>query len=161
MVDLGGDFDSGTVEPQKPLEPLNGWFAVQAVKSEERDVKPKPGQKPGSKLLWFEFEVVESVHPEHKGRKVWAYINHRNHSAQARDIAKAELAALCLACDQPVIRDTEELHGIPIAVRCVADGEYTRIKGYEPFSSRFQDGQPASSTQSTASAPGGSKQPPW
>lgn len=130
MADLGG-FDAGAVEPASPYEPLPaGRYRVVVVESEE-----KPTRAGGSSYVQFTFEVLDGPHV---GRKLWSRLNLNNPSAQAVQIARAELSALCRAVGVLTPQDTSELHDLPLDVKVSLrvrpdTGETTNeVKGYYP-----------------------------
>lgn len=128
MADLGG-FDACSVEPASAFEPLPaGRYRVVVTDSEE-----KPTKRGDASYMQFTFEVIEGPHA---GRKLWARLNLNNPSAQAVQIARAELSALCRAVGVLTPQDTSELHDIPLDVKVSLrirqdTGEHTNeIKGY-------------------------------
>lgn len=166
-MNLGGTFDPATVPPSEPYEPLpTGWYPMQAVSSEIKDSK----EKPGNRYLEFVFEMVESMRPDLKGKKVFARLNIWNQTPKASEIAQRELSAICRAAGVGAISDSEHLHGKPVAVKVqyvdAKDGYEPKneVKGYDSIAARF--GGTGSSGAGVAaptqpSAPAMSAQPPW
>lgn len=162
-------FDSSQVEPSEAIESLPlGWFAMQIVGSAQEQAQSGSGQ-----YLAFEFEILESYHPDLKGRKAWVNLNLWNQNQTAVEIAMRDLSAICRATGQPVIDDTDLLHNKPLAVKIKvkkAKGDYpasTEIGGYDALEARFPSSgaapaqqAPAGSTASTGAAPA-SKAAPW
>lgn len=147
MADLGGTFDPNTVEPQKPFEALrDGWYVMKVVES-----KINPSKKnPEHRHLDLTWEIDESYHPEHKGRKAWTILNLWNSETASR-IAQQELSAICLAVASPPITDSEQLHHIPAALKLVfvpagvddrgqPTSERNKIAGYDTVANRFAVG---------------------
>jgi len=145
MANLGKPFDPNEKEPAKAFDILpTAWYAMQIVDSENREAKTE-----GHAYLWLELEMIEAVHPELKGRKVWARLNLWNSNQQAVDIAERELTAICHAVGHlTAVTDTDVLHGKPMAVKVKAvpaKGEYDAsndVKGYEAYAARFGAGVP-------------------
>src|SRR5262245_56920919 len=112
MADLSG-FDASRVEPSKGFGPLPAGAYTAVIT--ESDMKPN---KAGTgRYLQLTFEILEG---EYKGRKLWARLNLENPNAQAVQIAKAELSAVCRAASVLAPNDSVELHNLPltITVRC-------------------------------------------
>lgn len=106
-----GYFDSNAVEPSSSRDAIPaGKYRMAITGSEVKDTKSGNG----GKLIAFEWTVLEG---EFKGRKVWQNVNFKNPSAKAQQIGQGELSAICRACAKPGIRDTAELHHIPIWVK--------------------------------------------
>ena len=162
MADLGG-FDARSVEPASAFEPLPaGRYRVVVTDSEE-----KPTKSGDASYMQFTFEVIEGPHA---GRKLWARLNLNNPSAQAVQIARAELSALCRAVGVLTPQDTSELHDIPLDVKVSLrirhdTGEHTNeIKGYfapEQPQAKPQPARPAAPTphRQPAAAPTWRRQP--
>lgn len=170
MADLGGTFDSDTVDPHKARELLEpAWYLVTIVKSDVVETKAGDG-----KYLKLELDIDESRHPEHKGRKIWENLNLWHAKPSVSDIAQRSLSAICRAVGVPKIDNSEQLHHRPMAVligvRPAKDGydAQNNIKGYE-VPEKVND----KSSAPTGSAPQGtgsksapaeepvSKTPPW
>jgi len=81
-----------------------GRYKSRIVKSEMK--KTKDGN--GTMLVMHE-KVVEG---QHKGSIIFIRLNLVNKNDQAVKIAQDELATICEACKKPVVKDSEELHGI-------------------------------------------------
>lgn len=112
MADLQG-FDANNVPPATGFEPVPaGKYLAVITESEMKPTKAGNGQ-----YLEFIFEIIEGPH---KGRRLWARLNLENPNAQAVQIAKAELSAICRAVGVMAPRDSTELHNLPlvIAVKC-------------------------------------------
>jgi hypothetical protein len=144
MVQLGQNFDASSVEPNKAFELLApGWYAAMIVASEWKETSS------GGQMLVLTLDLLENVHPEHKGRKIWARLNLRNASEQAVQIAQRDLSAICRAVGVLAVTDTEALHHKPLAIKLKvrpAKGEYeasNEIAGYDPIMARFPGGSAA------------------
>jgi hypothetical protein len=134
-----------------------GWYCFYIMNSEMRDNNSGSGTH-----LWVEFEIVESAHPDLKGRRTWARITYTNQNTKAVEIGRADLSAIAKAVGHTgPLTDTEVLHGKPLAVRLKvrpAKGDYPASNdpaGYDDPQIRFKDGVPqphhaAGVTQNTA-----------
>jgi len=117
------------------VEPSTGYDAVPAGKYQAviTDSEMKPTKTGNGQYLELTFELIEG---DYKGRKVWARLNLENPNAQAVQIARADLSAICRAVNVPEPKDSIELHNLPltITVRCRKNNETdeitNEIKGY-------------------------------
>jgi hypothetical protein len=149
MVDLGflgNDFDA-TTEKEISFEPIPaGEYKAIAENSE---MKTSQG---GDDYLSVKFVILEG---QYKGRKIFNNFNLRHSKANVAEIARAEFAAFCRACNKPKPTDTASLHNVPIMLKVgVSKRKDTgdlqnSVKGY----SRLGGGQqptPGGSPQSSA-----------
>jgi hypothetical protein len=150
MADLRG-FDANQVEPTSEFDPIPaGKYLAVITDSETKANKAGTGQ-----YLQLTFQVLDGPH---KNRKLWARLNIDHPNAQAVQIARAELSAICRAVGVLAPNDSVELHDLPlvISVKCVKrndTGELTNeIKGY----SKKEASAPAQNGAATANAT-----PPW
>src|SRR5262245_6505451 len=105
MADLSG-FDAAKVEPTNLLDPLPaGKYPAVITESEM-----KPNKAGTGSYLQLTFEVLDGAF---KGRKLWSRLNLDNPNAQAVQIAKAELSALCRAVNVMAPNDSADLHDLP------------------------------------------------
>jgi hypothetical protein len=173
MPDIGS-FDASQHEPAQAFDPLPaGWWAIVTVKQEVRDTKDRSG-----KFLWVEFQVDETRHPEHKGRKVWERFNLWNSNPEAVAIAQREFSGLCRAAGKMQVTDSDVLNGIPVAAKLKVrnDPGYepsNTISAFDSVAARFPAGgaPPPSSAPAAAAAPAAtppatgqapaSASPPW
>lgn len=130
MASLSG-FNAAEVEPSKGFEPLPaGKYLAMIVNSEL-----KPTQAGTGEYLKLEFEIIDG---EFKGRKLFANLNLDNPNAQAVQIARAELSAICRAVNVLQPKDSVELHNLPLVLKVGMEKRkdtnelQNRIKGYEP-----------------------------
>jgi hypothetical protein len=129
------DFNADEVEPRTGFDPLPaGKYPAVCVDSEEKPTKAGTGS-----YIQFTFEVLDG---EYKGRRLWARLNLNNPSQTAVDIARTELSALCRAVGVKQLKDTAQLHDIPLVLKVAAkkdaDGEVrNEVKGYEPAVTTF------------------------
>ena len=132
-----------------------------------RSSRCRPTKSGEASYMQFTFEVIEGPHA---GRKLWSRLNLNNPSAQAVQIARAELSALCRAVGVLTPQDTDELHNIPLDVKVSLrirqdTGEHTNeIKGYfapEQPQAKPQPARPAAPTphRQPAAAPTWRRQP--
>jgi hypothetical protein len=127
MANLNG-FDATQVDPRGTFEAIPaGWYLVAIVESESKPTKSGTGT-----YLSLTLEIIEG---ENKGRKLWDRLNLDNPNAQAVEISKATLSAICHAVG--VLRPTasEELHNKPMLAKISVreyQGEYqNEVKGYK------------------------------
>jgi hypothetical protein len=147
MADLRG-FDANQVEPSADFEPLPaGKYPAVIIESEMKPNKAGTGH-----YLQLTFEVLDGTF---KGRRVWARLNLDNPNAQAVQIARAELSAVCRAVGVLAPNDSADLHNLPlvIAVKCRKredTGDLTNeVKGY------------AKREAPAAAQPAAGQAPPW
>lgn len=131
MARLGNAFDATEVEPSGSFEPVPaGEYRAHIIASEEKDNKAGTGS-------YFELKL-EIIDGENAGRRVTERLNTNNPNEKAVEIAYRTLSAICHAAGKLNVRDTEELHNIPMLVKVAVTpprGEYAagnEIKGYKP-----------------------------
>lgn len=146
------NFNANEVEPSKGIDPIPaGKYNAVIIESEMKSTKNGNGQ-----YLELMFEVIDG---EYKGRKVWSRLNLDNPNAQAVQIARSDLSAICRAVNVIQPRDSVELHNLPlvITVRCRKNPETdeisNEIKGYAPRASAAKTTPPPQSN--------GNSNPPW
>ena len=157
------NFDPNQYEPIKPFELIpGGWYGMHIVASEVKNTKAKDGQ-----YLELEYEMLEAMHPDLKGRKVWDRLNMWNQNQQAVDIANRILSAICKAVGVTgEIKDTSVLHGKPIAVkikvRPARDGydATNEVAGYKAMAEQFTPGAPVGAPTMTPPPPSQVAPPP-
>lgn len=102
-----GGFDANVVEPNAPFEVLPaGEYEVVITASEMKPTKTGTG-----KYLELELQVLSG---EYQNRKVWDRLNLINPNAQAQQIARGTLSAICRAVNVPTPNDSGELHNKPL-----------------------------------------------
>jgi hypothetical protein len=152
MADLYG-FDANDVEPASDFDPVPAGKYVAVI----TDSEMKPTKAGTGHYLQLTFQVIEG---EYKNRLLWARLNLANQSAQAVQIARAELSAICRAVGVMAPADSVELHNLPltVTVRCKKrqdTGEITNeISGYAKKESR-------AAASAAAPSRNGSAAPPW
>lgn len=133
------DFNSEEHEPRSGFDPLPaGKYKVVVTDSEE-----KPTKKGDGSYIQFTLEVIEG---EYKGRKLWDRLNLNNPNPTAVEIAKSTLSALCRAAGVKHLKDTQQLHDLPVLAKVAAKMDQTageirnEIKGYEAALTPAQPG---------------------
>lgn len=125
------NFDANTVEPNAGFSPLPAGKYLAVITEDEM----KETSNGRGRYLRLTFEIVDG---EYSGRRIWTNLNLENENPKAVQIARGDLSAICRAVGVMQLRDSVELHNIPmvITVRCKTDaisGEIrNEIKGYEP-----------------------------
>ena len=123
-------FDATKVDPSVPFEVLPaGKYVVEITKSEVKPTKSGTGA-----FLELEYSVIEG---ELRGRKVWDRLCLEHPTPKTVEIARANLSAICHAVGVMQLRDSSQLHHIPlvITVKLKKDEEkdefFNEIKGHE------------------------------
>lgn len=149
------NFDATTVAPQAAFEALPaGWYLVAIVGSESKPTKAGTGE-----YLELTLEVLEG---DYKGRKVFDRLNLDNPNAQAVEISKATLSAICHAVGVLQPKDSTELHNLPllakVSVRDYQGEKQNEVKGYK---AQGTNGSAVSANgNGAAKKPGGAKKKP-
>ncbi len=150
MANLNG-FNANEVEPNVGFEPLPAGDYVAAITGSQM----KPTKNGAGSFLELEFTVLEG---EYRDRKIWdrLCLNHPN--AQAVQIARGNLSALCRAVGIMQPGDSVELHNLPLSIKVACkkredNGEISNeIKGYKK---KGQNGAPSPSPGQADNTP------PW
>ena len=156
------NFDATTVQPQEtsfaPI-PAGNYLAV--VTSSE--VKPlKSGNGTGVSL---QFQIVDG---QYANRRIYSNINIQHSNPKAEGIGQSQLSQLCHATGILQLKDTQELHNIPVnikvKIRVAAPGsnydDQNDITGYE--SANGVSHQPVPSyTKPAPIAPAVANAAPW
>lgn len=108
MADLSG-FDANAVEPQKPFEPIPAGRYPAVI----TDSSMEPNSKRTGHFLKLTFEIIDG---QQKGKKLFARLNLDNPNAQATQIARAELSAICRAVGVAKPNDSLDLHNLPMVI---------------------------------------------
>ena len=132
MANLDG-FDANQYEPNAGFDPLPaGKYLAIITNSEKKATKSGTGT-----YLELVFTVV---HGPCKSRKVWARLNITNANAQAQEIARGDLSAICRAVGVMTPKDSIELHNLPLVITVTQKvrkdtGEIANeVRGYAPKS---------------------------
>lgn len=147
MADLGGQFDATDIEPRGEMTPIPaGEYRCCAIKSEWKETKSGTG-----KYLEFTWQVIDGAC---KNRMLFSRLNLDNPNSQAVEIARSELSAICHAANKIKLRDSSELHDIPIVISVAVkkredNGEpANEVKGYKSVRAASES-KPAASESAT------------
>ena len=146
-------FDASTVEPNVAPTPIPAGEYEAIIASSEI----KPNSKGTGDYLELVLQITKGPF---QNRKLWDRLNINNANAQAQQIARGTLSAICRAVGVLTPKDSSELHNRPLMVKVVVkkDDEYgskNEVKGYKE---RTLGGTPA---PATATAPAGAPVKPW
>lgn len=109
MASLGNTFDASSIQPSNTYQALPaGKYLGQIVASEMRATKDGRGQ-----YLYLELDIVEGPHA---GRRLFDRLNLINDNEQAVTIAKQTLSSICHAVGKRQVKDSDELHLIPMVL---------------------------------------------
>jgi len=150
------NFNANEVEPTSSFDPIPAGKYVAAISESQM----KPTKSGNGHYLELTFDILDG---QFKGRKVWARLNLDNPNAQAVQIARGELSAICRAVRVMQPKDSAELHNLPLSIKVSCkkrddSGEITNeIKGYEKKEAALQ----SSPSVSTPAAQATSNTPPW
>lgn len=103
------NFDASAVEPSSGKDPIPAGKYIAVISASEM----KPTKNGNGQYLELEYQVLDG---EHKGRKVWSRHNLQHTNAQAVQIARGELSAICRAVGIMTPKDSAELHNLPLCV---------------------------------------------
>lgn len=154
-------FNAQDVAPQQEFDLLPaGRYLAQVIDSEIKPTKSNTGQ-----VLKLTFEVLEG---EFARRRVWAYLNIANESADAERIGLSQLSALCRSVGIMQLRDTIDLHDKPVQItvkvrKAKPGSDYGDSNDVSGFSSA-SGAAPAAITRPATPAPskpGSGSVPPW
>lgn len=152
MADLGEQgFDATQHEATSGgnFEPLpKGDYLAAVSASEWKTTNDGEGR-----YLSLTFEVLEG---DYRGRLFWLNLNLKNKNPKAVQIANNDLAAICLAVGKPKLRDSAELHDVPLVLslrlkRNKNSGEMENAFG--TAKSKDQAATPATSQPATGALP--------
>ena len=156
MAVFAQTFDAANVDPNAGFEVYPaGKYLAQIVASEMRPTKDGRGQ-----YLFLELDILEGPFA---GRKLFDRLNLVNDNPDTVDIATRTLSSICRATGQMQVKDSEQLHLIPL----IADVRVRPPKGQygESNSIRYLPRNAAASAPATrapaayASAPAPTAQP--
>ena len=106
MAIFAQTFDANTVEPSNFDVFPAGKYLAQIVASEMRPTKDGRGQ-----YLFLELDILEGLFA---GRKLFDRLNLVNDNPDTVDIATRTLSSICRATGQMQVKDSEQLHLIPL-----------------------------------------------
>lgn len=160
------DFNANDVNPSNGFDPIPpGEYTAVIVESEN-----KPTKKGDGSYLQLTFEIVEG---KFANRRLWSRLNLDNPNDVVVGIARAELSKLCRAVDVMQVRDTAQLHDLPVKIKVIrkadANGEdRNEIKDYKPVNPNPSTGPSGAGAAKTpdnpSSGPSGAvagSAPPW
>ncbi len=107
MAVFAQTFDAANVDPNAGFELYPaGKYLVQIIASEMRPTKDGRGQ-----YLYLELDILDG---QFAGRKLFDRLNLVNDNPDTVDIAKRALSSICRATGQMQVKDSEQLHLIPM-----------------------------------------------
>lgn len=106
MAIFAQTFDANSVEPSNFDVFPAGKYLAQIVSSEMRPTKDGRGQ-----YLFLELDILEG---QFVGRKLFDRLNLVNDNPDTVDIATRTLSSICRATGQMQVKDSEQLHLIPL-----------------------------------------------
>ena len=106
MAIFAQTFDANSVEPSNFDVFPAGKYLAQIVSSEMRPTKDGRGQ-----YLFLELDILEGPFA---GRKLFDRLNLVNDNPDTVDIATRTLSSICRATGQLQVKDSEQLHLIPL-----------------------------------------------
>ena len=106
MAIFAQTFDANSVEPSNFDVYPAGKYLSQIVSSEMRPTKDGRGQ-----YLFLELDILEGPFA---GRKLFDRLNLVNDNPDTVDIATRPLSSICRATGQMQVKDSEQLHLIPL-----------------------------------------------
>ena len=106
MAIFAQTFDANTVAPSNFDVFPAGKYLAQIVASEMRPTKDGRGQ-----YLYLELDILDG---QFAGRKLFDRLNLVNDNPDTVDIAKRALSSICRATGQMQVKDSEQLHLIPL-----------------------------------------------
>lgn len=108
MANLGGLFDASQVNPAEERTPVPaGKYSAVIIESGFKETSK------GGQTLNLTMEIIDG---EHKGRRVYDWLNLVNSNAQAVEIAQRTLSSICHAVGRLQVEDSEDLHHTPMLV---------------------------------------------
>ena len=134
-------FDSGEVVEDNDFAALpDGEYPCIISESEMKETNAKTG-----KYLQLRLDIISGPY---KNRVIFDRLNLQNPNDKAVEIAKKQLASLCRATGRLKIKDSSELHNIPVMARLKfkkGNGEWddsNDVKKYLPFTEQAQQSKP-------------------
>ncbi len=145
------NFNAHDVKPSGSYDPLPAGKYLAAITGSQM----KPTKDGAGSYLELEFTVLQG---ECRDRKVWDRLCLNHHNSQTVEIANSNLSAICHAVGVMQVRDTSELHNIPLLItvklkkRQDTGDLANEVKGYAPQDAAI--GKPQQ-------APTNDRTPPW
>jgi hypothetical protein len=153
------NFDAGSVQPMEPMAPIpNGRYTAVITESQVNPTSAGTGH-----FLKLRFVLTDG---EHAGRAVYERLNIQNPNPVAQEIAERTLASICKALGIQHLRESEELHNIPLDIDVSTRPASTGKDGREYGPSNEIRGYYASAQAQEAASPArtenaGASRPPW
>ena len=128
MVDLSG-FDANKIDPTAGLGPIPAGEYLTVI----TDSEIKPTKSIGGHCLELTFRVVNGPYANHP---LWSQLDLDSSRERTRLTAQAELSAICRAVGVLQLRESTELHNVPLLVTVTCEkrwgtGEMVNvIRGY-------------------------------
>lgn len=128
LAELG--FNAAAVEPNEGFDVLPaGEYDAAIVKSEVKTTNSGDGR-----YLKIELQILNG---QYQNRKVWDQLNIWNPDAQATQIAKGTLSAICRAVNVLTPNDSSELHDKPMRIKLAVKsdtkyGDKNVVRAYKP-----------------------------
>lgn len=127
------NFDASQVAPDSgPVEPIPAaWYNAIMDESELKPTKDGQGA-----YLQCRFNIIDG---DYVNRKVFIRLNLQNANPVAQEIAYRQLSAIAHAVNVLNVRDSSQLHGLPMKIKVKvreASGGYeatNEISGYKPL----------------------------
>ena len=166
------NFDANQEKDAPSFQPLPAGQYVASIN--ESAMKPSK-DNPQNMILHIKWEVLEG---QYKGRTLWQYLTYESNNADARQIGRGQLKAICQATGVMQVKSTDQLHGIPLVLtvgleprkakdKTIIPGEFnnsikkviSKKQAWEESQKNASAQPPAQQTQETAPAGAGSA--PW
>lgn len=148
MAVFAQTFDAANVDPNAGFELYPaGKYLVQIIASEMRPTKDGRGQ-----YLYLELDILDG---QFAGRKLFDRLNLVNDNPDTVDIAKRALSSICRATGQMQVKDSEQLHLIPM----IADVRVRPPKGQYGESNSIRYLPRNAAAPATTAAPAASSVP--
>lgn len=135
------NFDASQVDPSIPFEILPAdKYVVEITKSELKPTKSGNGA-----FLELEYSVLEG---KYQGHKVWDRLCLEHPTQKTVEIARANLSAICHAVGVMQLKDSTQLHHLPLVVTVKTKKNeeknefYNEIKGYAKHESAVVQSTP-------------------
>ena len=145
-------FDASKVEPNQGFTPIPaGDYPAVVIDSKMKPTKAGTGQ-----YLELQLQILNG---KFQNRRLFDRLNLQNPNAQAVQIAKGTLSAICRAINVLTPNDSSELHNKPltISVKVKNDNQgnpQNEISGYKPRQTSAPSQQPNMVEQAFETVPG-------
>lgn len=145
MADFGGMFDASGIAPREEIKALTPGEYPAVIEASEWKIS-NSGK---GRYLELTIQVIDGPS---KGRKIWDRLNldYNNpadpeRTRQTIEIARGTLSAICHAVQKLQVRDSSDLHNIPLTIVVKAGkddrGNITaEVKAYKPAGGKVSAG---------------------